>query len=483
MRVPETTTGRLIATVLVSLGLVAASPAGDTPHAQCGGASAFAEGSSDARRDVQRALSTKDVRERTNALDAALRGADSAEAADAVIELVFATETPQMVLDVGVRALGRMTSVAAQEAVGRALERPIRVRRVLIAEALGRSSEASARIRLTALARNPDVRVRAAAVTALAEHRSPAALDEFAAALDDPEWTVRSAAVRGIALIGEPKSAPLLVARLRKEDGRLLDDLSDALATLTGKRYGPDADAYDRLSGKSDAKSDGKSDAKSDAKLGAQVPPPTFTTGLFETRSRRILFVLSVAETMKDPVHRAGSEGAVVAGVAKAGADLADLLIDAKTKMDVARTHLRGMLRTLGDGVEFDVMTYAGSPTFAFGQFTRADDAARRKAESRIARLTAGGPPDLYDAFERILDPRAKDPLDVADGPDTVVLVTDGALPSQGMNDRTEIGPREARWNRARQIRYIVVAVGQAEPGPIGYLAGGPPAGITVSVP
>ena len=436
-----------------------------------GDSDAQSDAQRDPRRDVQRALAIKDVRDRTNTLQDALRGTDSAAAADAVIDLVLDEDAPQMVLGVGIRALGNMTSGAAQGAMSQSLPRASRFRGVLVAEALGRCNTAAARAQLESMARSDDVRLRAAAVTALGDGGAPETYTALVEALGDPEWTVRSAAARGLRALGDPRAIPVLTARLRKEDGRLLDDLSDALAQLTGKRYGPDPDAYDRLAG------------GTVAEPGWQAPPPSFQTPLFETRSRRVLFVISTAETMKDPVHGAAADGGVLAGVARVGQDLADDLSDAKTKLDVARVHLRTMIRSLADGVEFDVMSYSASPVFAFGQLTRADDASRRKAEARFARLSPGGAPDLSAALHRIFDPRAKDPLDAPDGPDTVVLITDGTLPTKGMNDRTEVGPREARWNRARQIRFVVVTVGQSEPGVVGLLAGGPPPGLWLSVP
>lgn len=416
----------------------------------------------DVRRDVQRAVAVKDAKERIGAVETALRDADDEAAADATIEYVLTPEAPQALLDVAVRALGRMDSSGAQDAVTRAVLRGSRFRRILVAEALGRSSTDATRQQLETLSRVDDVRVRAAAVTALGDRRETACSASLAERLDDPEWTVRSAAIRGIRLLGSPVAPVHLAERRAREDGRLLDDLSDSLREL-----GPPKAA----------------DPGGAPTATWEPPPASFRSPLFSTRSRRILFVLSTAETMKDTVTAADGEPAVVAGVAEAGKDLAADLAAAKSKIDVARVHLRVMLRTLAEGVQFDVMTYAGSPVFAFGQLVSADDATRRKAESRIARLSPGGAPNVHEAMLRIFDPRAKDPFDAPDGPDTVVLFSDGALPSNLFNDRTEIAPRAARWNRARQIRFVSIGVGQSEPYLLGTLAGGPPPGLSLSIP
>jgi hypothetical protein len=368
-----------------------------------------------------------------------------------------------------------MVSPAAQDVVSRALSASKPFERMLVAESLGRSEgtagAAAARQALASAVRSDDVRFRAAAMTALGDLREANSFQSLAEGLDDPAWTVRSAAVRGLRILGDERAVPLLAARMRKEDGRLVDDLTEALAELTGKRLGPDPDGYERTRNPDLPPTDWA------------APRPSFETPLFATRSKRVLFVLSVSETMKDAIHAGAPDRSVTDAIAAAGADLAKDLAAAKSKLDLARVHLRVMLRTLRDGIEFDVMTYAGSATFAFGEMTRADDSARRRAEARIAKLTPGGQPNLRDAFHRILDPRAKDPLAAPDGPDLVVLLTDGALPTEGFTDRTELGPREARWNRARQVRFVLVSVGQAELGATGRLAGGPPPGLSLSIP
>ena len=183
---------------------------------------------------------------------------------------------------------------------------------------------------------------------------------------------------------------------------------------------------------------------------------------------------------MKDPVSNAAADDKVLLAIAAAGADLADDLRAAKTKLDVARVHLRAMLRTLKDGVEFDVMAYSGSPSFAFGKLTGADASSRKRGEGRIASLSPGGYGNLHGAIVRAF---GKDPYDGAEGPDTIVLFTDGALAEPGSKDSTEVAASALRWNAVRQIKFLAVATGQAEDGVIGRLTAGPPEGGTASVP
>ncbi|MCK6460712.1 MAG: VWA domain-containing protein, partial [Planctomycetes bacterium] len=53
-------------------------------------------------------------------------------------------------------------------------------------------------------------------------------------------WPVRAGAIRGAATLGTREAAGWLVARLDKEEGRLVDDLVDALRRMSGEDIGSD---------------------------------------------------------------------------------------------------------------------------------------------------------------------------------------------------------------------------------------------------
>jgi hypothetical protein len=262
---------------------------------------------------------------------------------------------------------------------------------------------------------------------------------------------------------------------LAREDGRLIDDLTDALESVTGERFGPHPHRYlDWWS-----KQTGKTVAESD-----WIPPrPAFESPLFSTRSRRILFVLSVGETMKQPHGRSAPDAGLLARVARAGEDLSKELEEAETKLDVAKVHLKVMLRTLADGVKFDVLIYSSSPTFAFGDLTAADDRSRKRAEGRIQGLSPGTGTNFDGALTRVFDPKGKDPFGATDGPDTVVMLTDGSLGRPGREDMLEVSRSVGRWNQVRQLRFLVAAVGQADVGFLRGLGGSIPRGDLVTIP
>ena len=424
------------------------------------------------RRDVQRAMKLHAPGEQATAMGQAFNGQDSPEAAQIAVDQVFDTDEPQLVLDAAMNAVGRMQKAAVVDVLRKAAESGPELRRLRAIEAMGRSAVTSASGAIVPLTGDSDAAIRAAAVTALGR-RDESVVDGVEAALADKDWTVRSAAISSLSRLGAKRSVPALCTEMRAETGRLVDDCTVALRTITGQRFGPDPARYLAWWAGQEKKEVAPPTAWT-------APPLSFESLILGTRSKRILFILSTSDTMKDPVSGAAGDEKIVASVAAAGDDLVADLKAAKTKLDVARVHLRAMIRTLKDGVEFDVMVYSGSPSFAFGKLTSADASSRKRAEGRIASLSPGGYGNMHGAIVRAF---GKDPYAGEDGPDTIVLFTDGALAEPGSKDSTEVAASAIRWNAVRQIRFLVVATGQAEDAVLGRLAAGPPEGGSASVP
>jgi hypothetical protein len=427
------------------------------------------------RRDVQRALKLQAPGEQASAIAKAFDGHDSAEAVAVAIEQVFDRELPQMPLEATMLAVARMKAPLVVPALRKAADGGALLTRLRAIEAMGRSSADGSGGALLPLSGDANPSIRAAAVVAMATKGETVA-GHVEAALADSEWTVRSAAISTLGRLGLRRSVPPLCDAMRASDSRLVDDCVLALRNITSERFGAQPERYEAWWAKEEKRE--LPGAKS-----WKAPEWSFESPVVVTRSRRILFVLCTSDSMKDPVTGAASDAGNVAVVRAAGADLEADLKAAKTKLDVARVHLRTMLRTLRDGVLFDVMVYSGSPTFAFGKLTAADAGTRRRAETRVASLSPGGHSNLHGAVVRAFDPRGKDPYAAEDGPDTVVLFSDGGLEEPGSEDPTEVAASARRWNAVRQIRFLAVGTGQSDPTVLTRLASGPPEGVATSVP
>jgi hypothetical protein len=433
-------------------------------------------------QDVARALREKDDRERARLLETALRGADSADAAGVILDRVLPKAKTAVDTEVAVHALSRMREPEAVVRISATAAEPGPLeRRAEAIEALGRSGADGAASALLPLAQDGDPRIRTAAVNALGERHEGHHDEALAAALDDTDWRVRSAAVWALARQGRDDVVPALANRMRKEEGRLVDDCVAALVSVTGERLGARPGSYLRLW------ADRTGSPSPDLDESWEPPPASIVAPLLDTRSRRVLIVLSTGESMKEEVHVPALSPAAAAALRSAGDDLVEAYEAAKTKMDLARIHATAMIRQLRDGTRFDVAVYAMSPTFAFGELVVADDRTRAKAEKRIARLSPGGGGNLSEMLRRSFDTRGKDPMGAArspdDGPDTVILFSDGRLAYPGIEDRNQVVMAARRWNRVRQIRFLVVSLQPADDSVLGPLAGGPPSGLDLRLP
>jgi len=255
-----------------------------------------------------------------------------------------------------------------------------------------------------------------------------------------------------------------------------VDDCADALALLTGKRLGARPDGYVR---------EWAARTGQDAPEGPdwEPPPVSIDAPLLLSRSRRVLIVLSTGESMKDEVTPGDLSPAMRASLLTAGEDLVAAYDGATTKMDLARVHAIAMLRSLRDGTLFDVAVYSQSPTFAFGELVEASPRTRARAETRIASLSPGGGGNLAGMLRRAFDPRGKAPMLTDGGPDTIVLFSDGHLDAPGITDRNQVVMGVRRWNRVRQIRFVVVSVQPSDDSVLGPLSAGPPAGVSLRLP
>ena len=433
-------------------------------------------------QDVVRALRERDDRERARLLEGALRGVDSAAAAEAVLRKVLPKARNAVDTEIGIHALSRMSSLEAVTAMAAVAADPGDLgRRTEAMEALGRSVADGAASTLLALSRESDPRIRTAAISALGERHQGHHDEALTAALDDEDWRVRSAAVWALARQGRDDALPALATRMRKERGRLVDDAAAALASVSGERLGARPGAYLRLW------ADRTGSPSPDLDEPWDAPPPTVRAPLLESRSGRVLIVLSTGESMKEEVRVPPLSASAAAALLAAGADLVADYEAAATKMDLARIHATAMIRSLADGTLFDVAVYAASPTFAFGEFVSADARTRKRAEARIARLSPGGGGNLSEMLLRTFDPTGKDPLGAARspdvGPDTVILFSDGRLAYPGIEDRNQVVMAVKRWNRVRQIRFLVISLQPADDSVLGPLAGGPPAGVDLRLP
>jgi hypothetical protein len=273
------------------------------------------------------------------------------------------------------------------------------------------------------------------------------ALESLASLLDDPSWRVRAAAYEAAIGMWTREAIPLLLARLRKETGRLRDDALRALRTLTGEDTGDDADLWAAWWTTKGAGIDLGPRPAPDAYGRVRRPSPpaprpgdeTKTASFFHLpiTSERVAFLFDFSGSMKDSV--AGGGGGSKAALARAEFE--------KTVAGLSRPQF------------YDLFIYrypSGFPpapklTRAFGRLSPGGDASAKKALDWLAKEEPKGWGAFYDAL-----------LEVAEEDvDTIVLLSDG-IPSRGTYDRDfRLIAEFVKANRFRRVAIDTVLVGQ----------------------
>ncbi|MEM7308324.1 MAG: HEAT repeat domain-containing protein [Planctomycetota bacterium] len=320
------------------------------------------------------------------------------------------------------------------------------IRRAAVAH-LGRFGVTAAewRSELLALARSRDRALRMGAASALADLRTPEAMEALHALLEDDEWSVRVEALHQAARLRFKASVPVLIERMERESGRFQDDAYAALRILTGLDHGrlperwtrwwereqatfelPPYDDAVRAEQERRARAS-SGDTRSAQYFGAQV------------KSERVVFVLDVSGSMRLP-----------SGGAPADAGAAELTQD--TRMDVAKRELMAVVRAMPDDTLFNIIFFESEVTWLEKKLVRMRKSVRQKALRFVSEKYAIGSTALYPALELAF----ADPV-----VDTIYLLSDGAPTEGELTDIAEIRAEVRRWNSARHVRVHGISMGE----------------------
>ena len=94
------------------------------------------------------------------------------------------------------------------------------------------------------LATDPEPAVRCEAIEGLARLKSELVVPPAITGISDPIWQVRASSVLALTKVRHPSAVEPLVQRIALEEGRLITDIAEALANLTGKEFGPEPEKW-----------------------------------------------------------------------------------------------------------------------------------------------------------------------------------------------------------------------------------------------
>jgi hypothetical protein len=334
-------------------------------------------------------------------------------------------------------------------------------KRAGLAEALGQISHPSIPAALAEiLKKDSEPQVRIAALDAIRELK-PAAPEAVSAVLDQLKhefWQVKSTAAATLKALKPKEAVEALLEALSKSEGRLRQDMNDALVAVTGVDKHADPNAWRSWwDANKAAFLDGKYQPRPDE--AAAKDEKAFTTfyGIPVT-SKNVIFILDRSGSMMEPSEWE-PEKDVATGPSSPGSDLKP---QGNRKIDIARWQLKRALAMIPDGVEFNVIFYSHEWTILSERMLKLSADTRRRAFEFIDRLDPIGPTNIYDPLEKGLAFAAAGPL--ADkiakgGVDTIYFLTDG-MPNTGqVPNAPDILVKIKELNKTKKVKIHTVGV------------------------
>ena len=354
--------------------------------------------------------------------------------------------------------------------------------KIVTAELLGllpqkgsRSEEA-----LLALLDDKSPQIRLAAIDSLGQLGSASLADTCMRILvEDDDWRVRASCVDALAEFRLKETIPPLISAMESEEGRLQDDIHDALVQITGE-LDQTADPqswqkwWDRVGdrwevpSKEEVERRRKQRNAGDRQYAPALRKYTPFVGI-ETRSRRMLFLLDISGSMADQLSMVGADAARIKAFKEQFGDY-------EHKIELAREHLINTIATLPSYVKFNIITFHTDVKHWKKGLVAANTGNKNNAIRFLARLTPSelrnlsnstqeaGRTNTFDvlnaAFRLTKKPTARPTKNHTVEADTAFLVTDG-LPTAGrLTDPDELLRYFMTINRRTKMVFHCITFG-----------------------
>jgi HEAT repeat protein len=333
--------------------------------------------------------------------------------------------------------------------------------------ALGVLFEAKARSSMNDcvnLVKSKNWQVRAMAVDCLAVFRHPEFVRIAEPLLEDPEVRVRIGVVQAFATIGgDAVMAPLIRAMGKKDnEGRVLDDIADALARFTGKNFGPNPANWESWWTANKGKVKIQRMSSEDFAKVKESDKEQKTAVYFGLRviSKNIAFVFDTSASMSEayvlPSERKEEAGPPAEPPEKTtakklekkaspGSEAAKPMVK---KIEVAKSELTKVLNSLQMGIKVNIIRFNTLIEPWKDALAPLTGETKKDALSYVNASTPDGMTNVYGALETAL----KD-----EKVDTIYLLSDGE-PTVGEYIETEdLLEAVARLNQLQKVKINTI--------------------------
>jgi uncharacterized protein YegL len=278
--------------------------------------------------------------------------------------------------------------------------------------------------------------------------------------LKSAAWPVRLEAALTMEKVNQPRVLPPLIEALAKEEGRLREDIRDALRRLTSQNFDADPEQWRMwwIENKQDLEGDTGGAALFGSFKGKSAGPAAKSVYGIESRSRRIVFVIDTSGSMKERIHSAGG---TPTGLSAEEIEELDM-----TKIDLAKRELKRAVRGLEPDAWFNIVAFGTNVVRWKEKMVKGDMATKNEAYVFVRDMEAAGGTWAYGALQEAFALAGGKLLDKYYDPpaDTIYFISDGA-PTDNDMDKPALQDPEVvlsavrEWNKIGKITVHAIAI------------------------
>jgi hypothetical protein len=310
------------------------------------------------------------------------------------------------------------------------------------------------------MGREKDDRLASAVLRGLRGRKEDPVFDFAKDCLKSESWPTRLEAVLTLEKMNQPRILPPLIEALGREEGRLRDDVRDALRRITSQNFDADPEPWRMwwVENKKELEGDNPTTALFGTLKGRKPLPEKKSVYGIETRSRKILFIIDTSGSMKEPITQAKGTPTDLTGE-----QLEDMNL---TKIERAKKELKKAIRVVEPDATFNIISFGTHVVPWKEKAVAGDMTTKNEAYAFVRDLEPAGGTWAYGAFQEAFRMAGMGALDKYYDPavDTIYFISDGAPTNNDMDKPEAIDPETLlaavrEWNRLGKLRIHAIAI------------------------